>query len=168
MKRSGTLLLATTLLVFSATVYAQDAPMAREEAAIRRVVQLYFGASNSHDAEALARATHPGAKGFYVVGDRLGEVTRRHEVAAYREARRRGVPPFAGTLKIVSVDVTGGEAASVKVEMEHPTTAEPDLVGKLRHESSTVTEYLLLLKFADGWKVVSKVQTSRWNEAKPE
>ena len=62
-------------------------------------------------------------------------------------------------MKVVAIDITGG-VASAKIETENLTDAAPEILPRLAYKGAKVTEYLSLIKFDDGWKIVSRIYSS--------
>jgi hypothetical protein len=121
---------------------------ADEEAAVKKVVTAsYFnGAFNKQDTEAMRAGFHPTFAIFSAKGKEISKypIDTWIEGIEKNKARADFDPDKAKMdCKIMNVDVTGG-CAAVKVE------ARKD--GKLIY-----TDYLSLLKFEDGWKIVAKV-----------
>jgi hypothetical protein len=110
----------------------------------------YFnGAFNDLDTEAMRQGFHPEFAIFSVDGEKLG----RFPIDAWIKSieKRKQDPSYDRSkaemeCKIVSLDVTGG-AAAAKIEISKD--------GELVY-----TDYLSLLKFADGWKIAAKVYES--------
>jgi len=107
----------------------------------------YFnGAFNGLDTVSMAQAFHP----TFAIFSAKGKDISRYPIDVWIKGidKRKGSPDFDQSkakmdCKIVNIDVTG-DCASVKVEIGKD--------GKL-----IFTDYLSLLKFADGWKIVAKV-----------
>lgn len=104
------------------------------------------GAFNALDPDAMATGFHPdfaifSAKGEaiqkYPIKDWVQSVRKRKGEDGFDPAKNKWEHQFA------SVDVTGG-SASVKIELPKD--------GK-----KVYTDYLSLLKFDSGWKIVAKV-----------
>ncbi|MEM6797164.1 MAG: nuclear transport factor 2 family protein [Acidobacteriota bacterium] len=104
------------------------------------------GAFNELNAEALEGGFHPDFAIFSPDGEAISKFPIGEWVE--RTAKRKEDPEFdpaknVWTHRFASVDVTG-HAASVKIELSKD--------GKL-----VFTDYLSLLKFDSGWRVVAKV-----------
>lgn len=104
------------------------------------------GAFNGLDPDAMEEGFHEEFAIFSADGNKLGKypidrwvesVRKRKESEDFDPASNRWDHKFA------SVDVTGNSAA-VKVEL-------------FRDGNQVYTDYLSLLKFRDGWKIVAKV-----------
>ena len=130
-----TILLLTTLL----TTFAQP-PQTSDEAAVRETVQHYLHGLKFNDVEGLKKAFWPEAKLFFIKRDNtLGQLTQEQWYKGFAASAGK---EEKGDLKITDVDITGN-AASVKVVEVY--------------ETSKYTDYLSLLKFPDGWKIVNKI-----------
>jgi ketosteroid isomerase-like protein len=117
-------------------------------AAVREVVNSAYcnGAYNALDTVAMARGFHPGFAIISAGADHLERYTIAEWIAAIE--KRKSTPGFdIATAKrqcyLNSVDVTG-DVANVKMEVR-------------KDGVKIYTDYLFLLRFADGWKIVSKI-----------
>ena len=111
-----------------------------EEAAVREVVQQYLNGLKHNDVASLKRAFYPEAKLFFVKRDnQLGQLTQEDWYKGFASSAGQ---EEKGDLQITDVDITGN-AASVKVVEVY--------------ERSRYTDYLSLLKFEGGWKIVNKI-----------
>jgi ketosteroid isomerase-like protein len=129
---------------FASLVTAQGKPADSDETAIRQVVQEYLGGLKFNDVERLKKAFWPDAKLFFVKRDgQLGQLTQAQWYEGFKASAGK---EEQGDLRITAVDITGN-AASVKVEEDYP--------------DSKYIDYLSLLKFDGGWKVVNKIYTSQ-------
>ena len=154
------LLLAVTLLLgLPLLVLAQQPDKAKDESAIRQIVQYYFDAMKNDDAQSLKKAFHPKAK-WLNAGDKgyLWEISQERVAANLRSRAQRHMPKPNATMKIVAIDITGG-VASAKIETEYLTNAPPEIMPKLPYRGAKVTEYFSLIKFGDGWKIVSRISS---------
>ncbi len=111
---------------------------------IRSVVQKYFDGTEQGKLELLPEAFMPTAEIQYVLEDgSLGRLPFAEYVSRFTQGRitqRKG--------RLVSMDVTGS-AAVAKVEI---FMASRDRV---------YTDYILLLKLTEGWKISNKIATFR-------
>ena len=129
-----TLLLLTTLTIIQAQQTNVD------EAAVRETVQHYLHGLKFNDVDGLKKAFWPEAKLFFIKRDNtLGQLTQEQWYKGFAASAGK---EEKGDLKITDVDITGN-AASVKVVEVY--------------ETSKYTDYLSLLKFPDGWKIVNKI-----------
>ena len=130
---------------------ASVGPMATEEAdraAIEAMVLKSYihGAFNELNPDAMRQGFHPDFAIFSADGEKLA----KYPIATWADgvAKRKSSPDFdpaqnVWTHRFTDIDITGG-AASVKVELSKD--------GKLIY-----TDYLSLLRFPSGWRVVAKV-----------
>ena len=159
MRTKSLLLAATVLISLPLLVLAQGPDRAGDETAIRQIVQYYFDAIKNNDAESLKKAFHPKAK-WLNAGDtgHLWEISQERVAANLQSNARRHMPKPNATVKIVAIDITGG-VASAKIETEYLTNAPPEIMPKLAYRGARITEYLSLIKFDDGWKIVSRISS---------
>ena len=119
-----------------------------EVAAVRDVVNSAYcnGAYNALDTVAMARGFHTGFAIISAGAEQLERYTIAEWIAAIE--KRKSAPGFdIATAKrdcqLNSVDVTG-DVANVKMEVR-------------KDGARIYTDYLFLLRFADGWKILSKI-----------
>ncbi len=125
-------------------VRAAYAEQGAEESVVRRVVDGYLLGLKFNDVARLRAAFWPDARLYFTKKDgSLGQLTQAEWYKGFEASAGK---EEAGTLDIVSVDVTG-DAASVKVVETYP--------------KSVYTDYLNLLRFAGEWRIVNKIYTSR-------
>ena len=116
--------------------------MTNEMTAIERVVQTYFDGLHEGDTQKLASAFHEVSHLYSIGAGGVEDLPRAKwldMVGARPSAKSRGL---ARRDRIVSIDISGPETAFVKVECQIPPRY--------------FTDYLLLLKQQEGWKIVSK------------
>ena len=111
-----------------------------EDNAVREVVNHYFHGLKFNDIESLKKAFYPDAKLFFMKRD--GSLGQLSQEQWYKGFEANAGKEEKGDLKIASVDITGNAAAVKVVET---------------YDTSKYTDYLSLLKFADGWKIVNKI-----------
>jgi len=121
-----------------------------DEDAIKKVIQSAYveGLQNNADLEAINAGFHPG---FNLLGIGKGNSMWSYPIYNWAEDARlgklEGKYPKKGddkvTVNFLDVDITG-TAAVVKLEF---------YVGK----EKKYIDYLSLLKFEDGWKIVNKI-----------
>jgi hypothetical protein len=142
--------LTTLLLVLSLSAWA--APVAQDKAdpadEVRAVVEGSYinGAFNALDPDAMRRGFHPDFAIFSADGEKIKRYPIDEWVAGV--AKRKASPEFDPAKnvwkhKLPIIEVTGG-AASVKVEL-------------YRNGTLVYTDYLSLLRFDSGWRIVAKV-----------
>jgi hypothetical protein len=122
----------------------------KEQEAIKKIIQTAYveGLQNEGDWEKIDKGFHPS---FNLLGIDQGDIIRTLPIYSWKERvkldRASGKLPRTGndkvTIKFLSVDVTG-TAAVAKFEF---------YIGP----KLTFVDYLSLLKFESGWKIVSKV-----------
>lgn len=116
--------------------------MANAIPAIEAVIQTYFDGLYEGDTKKLATAFHEVSHLYSAGADGVQDLPRSNwfeMVASRPSGKARGLERRD---RIVSIDMSGPETAFVKVECQLPPRY--------------FTDYLLLLKGADGWKIVSK------------
>jgi hypothetical protein len=143
--RNRTSVIIATVIVF----LISSAPAgADDKADIETIIKTsYFkGAFNDLDTQAMRQGFHSEFAIFSADGKEL----KRYPIDTWIKGieKRKQDPKYDSSkakmdCKIVSLDVTGG-AAAAKIEISKD--------GKLVY-----TDYLSLLKFADGWKIAAKV-----------
>lgn len=141
---AGILFLGLTIFAF--TNNDSNGSEAEEEVKALILKSYVNGAFNDLDPEAMSNGFHPDFAIFSAKGESIG----KYPIAQWVEGtkKRKSDPEFnpaknKWTHNFASVDVTGGSAA-VKIELSH----------KGKH---VYTDYLSLLKFDSGWKIVAKV-----------
>jgi hypothetical protein len=147
----NTILPIILIFGFSMGMWAQiDGDLKKEQEAIKNIIQTAYveGLQNEGDFEKIDKGFHPS---FNLLGIDNGDIIRVLPIYSWKErikqdkAAGKFPKPEANkvTIKFLSVDVTG-TAAVAKFEFY--------VGGKL-----TFIDYLSLLKFESGWKIVSKV-----------
>ena len=131
---------AMVLLVLAATSFTAVAQSSSDDTAVRDTVNHYLHGLKFNDVESLKQAFYPEAKLFFVKRDNtLGQLTQEQWYKGFAASAGQ---EEKGDLKITDVDITGN-AASVKVVETY--------------DKSRYTDYLSLLKFGDGWRIVNKI-----------
>ncbi len=144
LKTVGILILGISVMAFTMNEnHNQEAEKEVKEVILKSYVN---GAFNALDPEAMRNGFHPDFAIFSAKGEDIG----KYPIAKWAAGaeKRKNNPEFdpaknIWTHNFVSVDVTGGSAA-VKIELSH----------KDKH---VYTDYLSLLKFDSGWRIVAKV-----------
>ncbi|NOY36279.1 MAG: nuclear transport factor 2 family protein [Chlorobi bacterium] len=142
----------TILLLSTIVLSAQNTDQEKE--AIKKVIQTAYveGLQNEGDAEKIELGFHPD---FYMLGIGNGNSMWKYSISDWKakvvQKRKSGELPNKGSnivsVKFKSIDVTN-TAASVKLDF---------FIG----EKHTYTDYMLLYKFGDSWKIVSKIFTKK-------
>jgi hypothetical protein len=143
--RNRTSVIIVTVIVFLVSSVPAGAD---DKTDIETIIKAsYFnGAFNDLDTQTMRQGFHPEFAIFSADGEDLS----RYPIDAWIKGieKRKQDPKYDSSkakmdCKIVSLDVTGG-AAAAKIEISKD--------GRLVY-----TDYLSLLKFADGWKIAAKV-----------
>lgn len=138
MRKSFSLLAALVGVLLASSL--APAQTQSEESAVRETVNHYLHGLKFNDVESLKKAFYPEAKLFFVKRDNtLGQLTQEQWYKGFVSSAGQ---EEKGDLQITDIDITSN-AASVKVVEVY--------------EKSKYTDYLALLKFADGWKIVNKI-----------
>jgi len=143
------LILAAICLVSVCSIsFAQD-DIQKEKESIKKVIQEAYvdGLCNNADEVAVNKGFHPG---FNLIGAGKGNTMWKHPIYNWIEGAKEGKKKHKyafqdefTTVKFLSVDVTGNVAIS-KIEFYEG--------GKKKY-----IDYLSLIKFEDGWKIVNKL-----------
>ena len=144
MKKCLILAIAAVLLTLGSQAVADEGAVAEIKSLLEK--SYVHGAFNELDPQALERGFHPD----FAIFSADGEAIKKYPIAQWvkRTAERKASADFDPAAnswqhEFVSVDITG-HSASVKIELSKD--------GKLVY-----TDYLSLLKFDSGWRVVAKV-----------
>lgn len=134
--RTGILpLAALAALALSAPASAQSA----EEKAARVPLEAYMKAHGSGDADLMATAFHPSGRLAFVTDTGIAILPSSEYIARMRAGTKR--EPDGKPRTIAMLDIRG-TVAIARIDM--------DLGG------TKFNDYMTLLKFADGWKIVNK------------
>jgi hypothetical protein len=131
---AAALMFATLPAVVSAQARAED------EAAARAPLEAYIQGHRTGDASFMEKAFHPTARMTYMSDSGMVTVPITEYIARMRTAGVRAAPDTFPR-KIGMFDVVG-TAAVGRIDM---------VLG-----TSTISDYMTVLKFADGWKIVNK------------
>jgi hypothetical protein len=141
-----TTLFLVLILSAPAAAVAGEKSCAADE--VRAVVESSYinGAFNALDPDAMKKGFHPDFAIFSADGEEIKKYPIGEWVAG--TAKKKADPEFdpknnVWEHKLPTIEVTGG-AASVKVEL-------------YRNGELVFTDYLSLLKFDSGWRIVAKV-----------
>lgn len=118
-----------------------------EKEAIKKVIQTGYvdGLLNYGDTEITKDCFYPGFFITTIENNQVSHYTIYNWIDNVEKGKASGnVPESKFTVKFVQIDVTE-HAASAKVEMYKDG------------EVLTFTDYLLLYKFEEGWKIVQKI-----------
>ncbi|MBE0640247.1 MAG: nuclear transport factor 2 family protein [Bacteroidales bacterium] len=136
------------ITVFSAFAVAQSENVPEEEQAIRTVIQSAYveGLQNWGDIEAIRAGFHPSFELLSKTKDNEIQklpIGQWIEMVETRKAQNTDGPEFITSADILEIDITV-DAASVKLDL-------------IRNEKRIFTDYLLLYKFKEGWRIVGKI-----------
>lgn len=117
--------------------------MSSDVAEIEKVLQVYFDGLYEGDTKKLGEAFHPASHLYSAGPDGTAADMPRADWFKMVESRKSAKDSGSERRdRIVSIDFSGPATAFAKVECQIPPRY--------------FTDYLLLLKGADGWKIVSK------------
>lgn len=148
MKKIFVITLSSIALLVGSLAFTYHTTESKAAEEVKELVTKSYvhGAFNELNPEAMSKGFHPdfaifSAKGEairkYPIADWVASVDKRKKDPEFDPANNKWEANFA------AIDVTGG-SASVKIELSHE--------GK-----HIYTDYLSLLKFDSGWKIVAKV-----------
>lgn len=145
----GTFAAAIMLMIFTiADLPAQTTGAANDKAAIESVIQTAYvdGLQNWGDSEVIRAGFHPEFELLTKTADnqiRKLPIENWIEMVENRKARNPEGPGALVTADITSVDITV-DAAVAKLDL-------------FREGKKLFTDYLLLYKFDEGWRIVGKI-----------
>lgn len=116
--------------------------MAHDRSTVEAVTQLYFDGLHENDADKLGEAFHPSADLRWVEKGALQVFTVPDWLAMVRKRAEKQAAPKAREDFIVTIDRYDENTAFVKVRCQLPPRY--------------FTDYLVAMKLADGWRIVSK------------
>jgi hypothetical protein len=127
----------------SALAIAQTA----DEEAVKQVVTSAYveGIQNNGSIDDIRKGFHPTFTMLRMVDNEIKPYPIEEWIAAIEKRRTEAKPdakPIRTEAKFLNVDITGN-AATVKLEL-------------FRDNKKTFTDYLVLYKFSEGWRIVSK------------
>ena len=116
--------------------------MPHDRSTVEKVIQLYFDGLYEGDADKIGEAFHPSADLRWVEKGELQVLRCRTGWSACASGRRRRRKASRATISSSAMDRSDDATAFVKVKCQLPPRY--------------FTDYLVALKLADGWKIVSK------------
>jgi hypothetical protein len=134
------LIMMILLVAITALSYAQT-----EEQAVQQVVQTAYidGIQNRGSAEEIRKGFHPSFTMLRLMENQIKPLPIEEWITNLEKANKENTTaPVKTEGKFINVDVTGN-AAVVKLEL-------------YRENKKVFTDYLVLSKFAEGWRIVSK------------
>jgi hypothetical protein len=134
-------------LFLSAFANAQPAanPQQADEESIKLVINSAYiaGIQNNGNVDDIRKGFHPSFNMLRLVDNEVKPYPIEEWITAIEQKKKDGVPNIApATGKFINIDITGS-AAVVKLEI-------------YRQDKKAFTDYLVLYKFAEGWRIVSK------------
>lgn len=112
--------------------------------AVKHVVTSAYieGIQNRGSIDDIRKGFHPGFNMLRLVENDIKPLPIEEWITSIEKSRNDNQPRPKTTGKFVNVDITGN-AAVVKLEL-------------YREDKKTFTDYLVLYKFEEGWRIVSK------------
>lgn len=134
------------LLIFFLVSYTFAAAQSTDEESIQQVITSAYieGIQNGGSADDIRKGIHPTFAMLRLIDNEIKPYPLEEWIAALEKQKKEArspVPPRAEG-KFISTDITGS-AAVVKLEL-------------YRGGKKTFTDYLVLYKFTEGWRIVSK------------
>lgn len=144
-----TILLSLVILLSFSALFAQD-EQSKEKELIKQVIQLAYvdGLCNNADEDAVKKGFHPG---FELLSAGKGNAMWKLPIYNWMEIAKEGeakgnkysFQDEYTTVKFLFIDIAGNIAVA-KIEF-------------YEGEELNYIDYLSLMKFEDGWKIVSKM-----------
>jgi hypothetical protein len=134
-------LLSALFMIAATFAHAQTS----DEEAIKQVITTSYidGIQNGGSPEQIRKGFHPGFNMLRMMDNDLKPLPLEEWIINLEKAKAQNAPPKPKAEgKFINIDITG-TAAVVKLEL-------------YRENKKTFTDYLVLYKFAEGWKIVSK------------
>jgi hypothetical protein len=154
MKRGFLLIAAALLFGLPGHLYAQGSKPSGDEGEIWQVGRDYLDALETNSIEKMKLVLHPKARLFF--GLSKADVVAQTPAQLYANFKsntrqKYGIPAIAkGAWKIENIGVTG-RVAAMKLEIDYSTM-------KVTHQFS-------LMKFENGWRIVSRVTSVEPDQA---
>ena len=129
------------LIVITSAVYAQS----NDEETIKQLIQTSYidGIQNRGSSEDIRKGFHSSFTMLRLVDNEIKPLPIEEWISNLEKTKAKNEPaPPKAEGKFINVDVTGN-AAVVKLDL-------------FRDNKRTFTDYLVLYKFNEGWKIVSK------------
>jgi hypothetical protein len=126
--------------IISSSLYAQS-----DEAAIKQVISSAYidGIQNSGSIDAIRKGFHPSFTMLRVIENDVKPYPIEEWITAIEKRKgENNTPAPKAEGKFITVDITG-TAATVKLDL-------------YREGKRTFTDYLVLHKFTEGWRIISK------------
>lgn len=141
-------LLVLTIVFFLSTIWLFAQEVDAEKDAVKKVIQTAYidGLHNKGELSDVEKGFHPG---FVLLGIKDNSLTQYPIytwIESFNKRKKDDPSPLKPEQKMVceylQIDITGN-AAMAKINLK-------------RNEQLIFTDYLLLYKFEDGWRIVSK------------
>ena len=134
-------------LFLSAFAKGQTAtsPQQGDEESIKLVINSAYiaGIQNNGNVDDIRKGFHPSFNMLRLVDNEVKPYPIEEWIKAIEQKKKEGIPNVAPAIgKFITIDITGS-AAVVKLEL-------------YRQDKKTFTDYLVLYKFTEGWRIVSK------------
>jgi hypothetical protein len=135
--------LLLSAILYSTGAFAQPA----EADAVKQVVTGAYveGIQNNGSIDAIRKGFHPSFNMLRLMENDIKPYPIEEWIAAIEKRKAEAKPdtkPIRTEAKFLTVDITGN-AATVKLELS-------------REGKKTFTDYIVLYKFTEGWRIVSK------------
>jgi hypothetical protein len=139
MKKLSPFFLFLILLLQGFALFAQS-----EEEAVKQVVTSAYieGVQNRGDVAAIRKGFHPSFNMLRLTDNNIVPLPIEEWITNLEKSKAQNTPFTKTVGKFINVDVTGN-AAIVKLEL-------------YREEKKIFTDYIVLYKFTEGWRIVSK------------
>ncbi len=125
----------------------KNAPVSDEKKAVAKVIREAYvdGIQNLGNIEAIQKGFHPGFSLLYIRDNQLKKFLIKDWIESVKKRKEKNPdrPKVKTTVKFLNVDVVG-KAATAKFEL-------------YRDSKLVFTDFMSLLKFEGGWKIVSKI-----------
>lgn len=131
-------------LIFLSTIFNISIAQSDEEAIQSVITSAYIdGIHNRGNIEDIRKGFHPSFNMLRMVNNEIKPLPIEEWIASIEKAKKENTPPVSQTDgKFIDIDITGN-AAVVKLDL-------------FRDTRKIFTDYLVLYKFSEGWRIVSK------------
>lgn len=131
-----------TLSIFTITItHAQAQGTSSDHQAITTTIQNYFEGGANSDISKFKKAMHPNAFLKFISKGQYREIDMPTYYGFYKSGKKHQRKAY-----ILSIDITG-TAAAAKIRIET--------------KKRVFTDYFTLLKFREGWRIVSKTSFTK-------
>lgn len=134
-----------TLFIFIITItYTQAQDASSDHQAITATIQNYFDGGANSDISKFKKAMHPNAILKFISKGQYREIDMPTYYGFYKSGKKRKRKAY-----ILSIDITS-TAAAAKIRIET--------------KKGISTDYFTLLKFTEGWRIVSKTSFTKFTD----